>query len=154
MVGDGILAALFASFPSFLPLLTIFILCNVGQNVSHSFSQIRDDFYEVSWYTLPLNMQKNWPMLLTIGEREIGLRGFGSHCLNRGLYMKVFLNRWWNPSSNIGTITLRDFWTFRWLKLHFLVLRCYASSSKSEKSSNPGFVKKASLAGEWRYFIW
>lgn len=53
-------SALYASLPSCSLLLGVYITCHFGQNVFQGFNQSRDEIYEVSWYKLPVNMQKNW----------------------------------------------------------------------------------------------
>lgn len=73
------------------PTLSIFIICHCGDELTQRFRHISNDFFQVSWYMLPLDMQKNWPFMIALGQKEIGLQGFGSFHYNYELYMKVGL---------------------------------------------------------------
>lgn len=89
MDGDEILPIVFACFPSFAPMLLIFIICNFGQFLTQRFRNVEEEFYAMKWYALPVKMQKNWPVMAAVAQIEIGLQVFGSRYFNRLLFMQV-----------------------------------------------------------------
>lgn len=92
MDGDEILPIVYACFPSFAPMLLIFIICNFGHYLTQRFKNVEDEFFAIHWYMLPLTMQRNWPIVAAVAQNEIGLQVFGSRYFNRLLFMQVQLN--------------------------------------------------------------
>lgn len=104
------------------PMIINFITCNFGEHLTVEFLSVADKYYEVSWYDLPRNMQRMWPIIISGGQNEIGLKGFGSMCLDRELYLKVF------PINNlcVYSIQTRSYFISSMIKAafsYFMVLR-------------------------------
>lgn len=71
------------------PLIVIYVICHFGDYLEQDFRRVGNEFYEISWYNLPVNLQKDWPFLIAMAQQETGLRGFGKICFNREMFMKI-----------------------------------------------------------------
>lgn len=71
------------------PIVWLYFFCHFGDHLTQSFEDIGADLYSVTWYSLPVDMQKDWLMMIPIGQKNINLPGFGSTPCNRELFMKV-----------------------------------------------------------------
>lgn len=81
--------SLYTIATSLTPLIFFFLNCDFGDYLSQQYSHIGDAYYEASWYVLPLDMQKNWPIVIGFGQLEVGVQGLGNTHCNRVLYLKV-----------------------------------------------------------------
>lgn len=68
------------------PFAFFFIICESGNYLTQEFNQIADAYYKTSWYMLPVDMQKIWPVAIGFGQMEIGIGS--THC-KRDLYAQV-----------------------------------------------------------------
>lgn len=55
----------------------IFIICDVGNEVTTHFSSIDDAIYECAWYKLPLNLKKYIPFMMMIAQKPIYIQSMG-----------------------------------------------------------------------------
>lgn len=90
--GGQIWATVFILTNSLSPMLIVFIICNFGNELTNYFEDVAENFYGMDWHMLPLDMQKHWPMMIALGQKDVELRTFGSNCFNRVLFMKVYMN--------------------------------------------------------------
>lgn len=89
MYGGPLLSMMYKIVPSGAPIVMIYILCHFGQRVTQHYECLEYECYAISWYMLPLNIQKNWPIMIRVAQKPIELRGIGSIGLNRQTYMQV-----------------------------------------------------------------
>lgn len=77
-------------FISMVTLLSgLYLFCHFGHEITQYFENIADTIYQLAWYVLPLDMQKDILLIVAFAQRRIFIRGHaGSHC-NRETFMKV-----------------------------------------------------------------
>lgn len=83
------MSALYKFAPSMAPVIMIYIICHLGHDITQRYSQIGIEMYAISWYKLPTHEQNNWPIMIVLTQKRIGLRSFGTLNLNRETYMEV-----------------------------------------------------------------
>lgn len=71
------------------PMIWLYLFCHIGSFLTECFSDLADEFYNIAWYKLPPQIQKNWIIMITFGQKDICLQGFGSGACTRELFMKV-----------------------------------------------------------------
>lgn len=89
MYDTPLLSAMYKIVPSVVPVVLIYLICHLGQYVTQHYVRLGNEWYAVSWYVLPSNLQKNWTIMIRATQKPIELRAFGSHSLNRETYMQV-----------------------------------------------------------------
>lgn len=67
----------------------LFIFCELGNQVTQRYDVLGDSIYDISWYMLPLNTQQYLPMVISIAQNSVYLRGFGSANCTREVFKKV-----------------------------------------------------------------
>lgn len=72
-----------------VPIFWLYFICHFGDHLTQSFENIEMEFIGFSWFMLPINLQKNWTVIIAVGQKEIGLQAFGSTNCTRQLFMKV-----------------------------------------------------------------
>lgn len=76
-------------FPALMVFFWLFFFCNFGDNVTNRFLDVSDDLYGVAWHLLPLDMKKQFPMMISLSQKEIYVRGVGNANCTRELFMQV-----------------------------------------------------------------
>lgn len=65
-------------------------MCDFGQKVRNGFDEVADMLYQLDWHELPLEMQKNMPMVLAVAQKNIYIGRFGSNITySRPVFKKV-----------------------------------------------------------------
>lgn len=68
------------------------MFCHFGNKLTQRFEDVGDNAYAyVAWYMLPMDMQKSYPMILRLGQRNVYLRGYGRARFSREVFMLVFI---------------------------------------------------------------
>lgn len=70
----GILQIAMTSLSSLLP---FFLFCHFGGNITQQFEEIGDAAYQLEWYRLPLDMQKDIRIVIAAAQKSIYMRGYG-----------------------------------------------------------------------------
>lgn len=73
-------------------ILLLFLFCYSGTQVTERFNDIGDEVYALEWYVLPLNLQRNIPMIMALSNQEIYLRGLGGYHYTHETFKKVNKN--------------------------------------------------------------
>lgn len=95
----------------------VFIACELGQRFSNSFNEINDVFDQLSWYLLPIGIQRLLPITMANIQQPAVIKCFGNIFCSRNQFKKV---------SSINQFLLNDFikcWNFiRWSMQHINTL--------------------------------
>lgn len=70
-------------------ILLLFLFCHSGTQVTERFHGIGEEVYALEWYVLPLNLQRNIPMIIALSNNEIYLRGLGGYHYTHETFKKV-----------------------------------------------------------------
>lgn len=85
MFGNGL-----SAMAVFLPFF--FVVNNVGENVTTAFDSMNEAMYVVTWYGIPIELQKYLiPMLLST-EAPMRVPVFANSCCSRGTFKEVTLS--------------------------------------------------------------
>lgn len=101
--------------PTSTNLCCLYVFCHFGNKVTQNFLNITDDIYATSWYEFPLEMQKNFPMIIALSQKSIYLRGFGDSRCTLEVFMKVLNSK--DICTNFETsMSLKKVWS---IHFHF-----------------------------------
>lgn len=78
------------SVVTFWAFVQIFIFCNLGENVSNRFVEIKDMIYYCDWYTFPNGLQKLLPTIMMSAQEPVIIHGFANLSCTRDSFKKVF----------------------------------------------------------------
>lgn len=67
----------------------LFMYCYFGHNATDSYTAIADCLFELKWYNQPLNLQKQFIVIIQNAQQPIYYDGFGVAHLNLNTYCKV-----------------------------------------------------------------
>ena len=70
----GILQIAMAVFVSMFPFL---LFCHFGGKFTQQFEDIGDTAYQLEWYRLPLDLQKDIRIVIAAAQKPIYMRGYG-----------------------------------------------------------------------------
>lgn len=70
-------------------MMWLFIYCYFGDQVTSQFNNIVDSFYSIDWYLLPLNIQKDLPLVIFAADSKVHIKGFGTTSCTRETFKKV-----------------------------------------------------------------
>lgn len=83
----GIIQVVILIFGALCP---FFLLCHFGGNVTNRFEKVGDDVYQLEWYNLPIEMQKQLPIIMASAQKPIYIRGYGDTRSTYFVFKKVF----------------------------------------------------------------
>lgn len=69
--------------------LKLYIFCHFGDQVTQRFEMIGDNVYQLAWYMLPLDVQKQLPMVIALAQKRVYVRGFADTRSTREVFLKV-----------------------------------------------------------------
>lgn len=72
-----------------LIMVSLYLYCHFGDQVTQRFEDVGDAVYQIDWYALPLDMQKNLPMVIALTQKRIFVRGFADTRSTREVFKKV-----------------------------------------------------------------
>lgn len=75
--------------PTLITILWLYLFCHYGNHLTEHFSRFGEAIYQLDWYMLPLDRQKNLPRALALADKPIYLEGFGGVECIRQLFTKV-----------------------------------------------------------------
>lgn len=73
-------------------MVSLYLYCHFGDQVTQRFEDIGDAVYQIDWYALPLDMQKNLPMVIALTQKRVFVRGFADTRSTREVFKKVTFN--------------------------------------------------------------
>lgn len=68
---------------------SVFIICEVGEQLKNRFIQIDHSFEQLKWYLFPVDVQKLLPLIIANIQQEATIACFGSLSCTRELFEKV-----------------------------------------------------------------
>lgn len=117
----------------------IFVFCNFGEIFTKSFIEINHAIAECEWYSFPIELQRNFLIILGNTKKSIVLKGFGNIDLSRDTFKRVgiFQCRPWSHATE------NRFYNFLYLfqrlsTVDFHTLWC-SVNSKTESTSSEWF---------------
>lgn len=75
-----------------LGIASLYFLCSLGERLTQRFEDLGDAFYDFSWYSLPVSMQKEFKLMISISQKPVYLRGYVNTRANRILFAAVLLS--------------------------------------------------------------
>lgn len=69
--------------------VSMFLVCELGEQISTRFEDINDDIYQMDWYLFPMKLQRHMPLILQVSQQPVGIRGFGNFAVSRETFKKV-----------------------------------------------------------------
>lgn len=67
----------------------LFLFCYFGNQVTTRFTDIGETIYQCDWYSYPMEMLNEMPLVISIMQKPIYLRAFGSLQCTREIFQKV-----------------------------------------------------------------
>lgn len=63
--------------PTLTTIFWLYLFCYVGNYFTEEFSRLGDAIYQLDWYMLPINLQKDLPIALALVQKDIFLQAYG-----------------------------------------------------------------------------
>lgn len=67
----------------------LYFFCIFGDIATNCLLDVRNDMYGIAWHLLPLNLRKQFPMMMALSQKEVYVRGFGRFNCTRELFVQV-----------------------------------------------------------------
>lgn len=67
----------------------LFVYCYFGKLATDSFQKMADYLYESNWHELPINLQKEFVVMILNTQKPLHYTGFGIAVLNLETFLKV-----------------------------------------------------------------
>lgn len=71
------------------PMCPFYLFCYFGGNITHQFEDIGNAIYQLDWYKLPLDMQKDLQIVIALAQKRIYMRGYGDTRTTHSVFKKV-----------------------------------------------------------------
>lgn len=82
-------ADVFLPVPSVITWFFVFFkLCDFGDKITYQLTAVSDLYFELSWYHLPVDLQKYFILMIMNAEKPVYLEGFVIQC-TREVFKKV-----------------------------------------------------------------
>lgn len=72
-------------------MIPFFLFCHFGGNITSRFEDIGDAIYQLEWYELPLDMQRDLKLIIVLSQKRIFMRGYGDIRTTHSVFNKVRL---------------------------------------------------------------
>lgn len=69
----------------------LYIMCDVGDDVTTCFGHISDAIYDCPWHKLPVNLRKYFPSMILIAQKPIYIQGMGNIRCTRETFKVVII---------------------------------------------------------------
>lgn len=76
-----------------LALVTVLIVCELGQRMSDAFDGIDFTTEQFDWYSFPINIKRMLPTIMAIVQQPAELECFGSITATREVFRKVSIKQ-------------------------------------------------------------
>lgn len=70
-------------------LSALYVLCYLGDLVTHRFLEVADKAYRTSWTFLPLDQQKKFIIIIAMAQKRVYVRGYAQIRSTREIFMNV-----------------------------------------------------------------
>ena len=70
-------------------LFPFFLFCHFGGNITQQFEDVGEAVYQLEWYRLPLDMQKDIRIVIAAAQKPIYMRGYGDTRSTYSVFKKV-----------------------------------------------------------------
>lgn len=69
--------------------IALYLFCHFGDQVTQRFEDVSEAVYQLSWYSLPLELQKHLPTVIAMSQKRVFVRGFADTRSTREVFRKV-----------------------------------------------------------------
>lgn len=69
----------------------MFLFCYFGKFATDNFEQMANSLYEFNWQKLPINLEKNFIIMIENAQKPIHYHGFNVVILNLETFTKVII---------------------------------------------------------------
>lgn len=76
------------TFAGSVAMSLLYYLCYSGSKIVTRFEDVSHEIYKISWYLLPLDMQKPLPTMIAFAQNPVYLQGYGI-CCTLGTFKEV-----------------------------------------------------------------
>lgn len=76
----------------------LYLFFHYGESVTSRFDALGDKMYQLNWYTLPLDMQKDLGVVIAISRRRVFVRGYADIRSTRESFRKVISENFQNEA--------------------------------------------------------
>lgn len=73
----------------FWSIFLIFLFCNYGQEVSTSFEELSDEFYQYDWSKYPHKIRSTLPTIIIMAQKPVFMQASGNSVCTRDMFKKV-----------------------------------------------------------------
>lgn len=80
------------AFEIFYSFCVVFIMCELGERLIHSYSEIDDTIIQLDWYLFSFDIQKILPIIFMNSQKPVPILIFGSTQTKRETFQKVGYN--------------------------------------------------------------
>lgn len=71
--------------------ISLFVYCEFGERVTHQFNQFNEQFCDCRWYSLPMEMQRIYSIVLVGVQQSVIIEGYSNTVCTRDAFKKVIL---------------------------------------------------------------
>lgn len=69
--------------------VSIFFICELGEQISTRFDDINEIIYQMDWYLFPSKIQRRMPLILQASQQPVGICGYGNFPVSRESFKRV-----------------------------------------------------------------
>lgn len=70
-------------------LFPFYLFCHFGGEITDQFQSVGDAAYQIEWYRLPVELQKDLGVVVALGQKRIYMRGYADTCTTHSAFKKV-----------------------------------------------------------------
>ncbi|XP_055304930.1 uncharacterized protein LOC129569791 [Sitodiplosis mosellana] len=78
-----------------ISLFPFFLFCHFGGEITQQFDDIGNAVYQLEWYRLPLDMQKDLQIVIALAQERIYMRGYGDTRTTHSVFKKILKNKFY-----------------------------------------------------------
>lgn len=67
----------------------LFVFCYYGDEVTGKFKGLSVSMYKLNWHLYPIEIRRNMPLIMSIAQKPIYLRGFGRTECTREVFNRL-----------------------------------------------------------------
>lgn len=75
--------------PTTVTVFWLYVFCHFGNHLTQRFSDLGDSVYQLDWYMLPSDLQKDLSIFLPLAQKDIFLEGYAGVRCTCQVFMKV-----------------------------------------------------------------
>lgn len=70
-------------------MLPVCLFCYFGGQITQRFEDVGDVVYQMVWYKFPLDMQKDFGLMILCSKKRIYMQGYGNFRTTHSVFKKV-----------------------------------------------------------------